>query len=176
MRLVSVNAGKPREVLWRGRRVRSAIWKMPLAGATHITRFGLEGDVQAEPALHGGADKAVYIYPAEHYAYWRPLLGELPWGAFGENFTTEGLSEAEVHIGDELAVGSVLLEVTQPRTPCAKLAMRFQRPALVREFRKSARTGFYCAVLREGDVRPGDRIERVRTTGAMPTVDELVRR
>jgi MOSC domain-containing protein YiiM len=154
--------------------MRSAIWKTPLSGAARVGRFGLEGDSQADPAFHGGAEKAIYVYPAEHYAYWRPLLGELGWGAFGENFTTDGLLEAEVRIGDELAIGSVLLEVTQPRTPCVKLAMRFNRPGLVREFMRSARTGFYCAVLRDGEVRAGDRIEWGRRAAAMPTVVELL--
>jgi len=176
MRLVSVNAGTPREVRWRGRRMRSAIWKTPLTGVVRVGRFGLDGDEQADPALHGGHEKAIYVYPSEHYAYWQPLLGELPWGAFGENFTTDGLLEPEVHIGDRLALGSVLLEVTEPRTPCVKLAMRFQRPALVREFVKSARSGFYCAVLREGEVCAGHSIERIHRAAAMPTVHELFTR
>jgi MOSC domain-containing protein YiiM len=176
VKLVSVNAGQPREARWRGRTVRSAIWKAPLPGSVRVHRLNLEGDRQADPALHGGHEKAVYLYPSEHYVYWRPLLGELGWGAFGENFTTEGLLETEAHVGDELRIGSVLLEVTQPRTPCVKLAVRFQRPAIVREFLDSRRTGFYCAVLSEGEVRAGERIAWGRRASAMPTVDQLLSR
>ena len=174
MKVVSVNAGQPREARWRGRAVRSAIWKSPLAGRIRVTRFNLEGDRQADPALHGGLQKAIYVYPSEHYAYWQPLLGELAWGAFGENLTTEGLDEQSVHIGDRLHVGSALLEVTQPRTPCVKLALRFQRPSIVREFARARRSGFYCLVFREGDVAAGDPIAWGERSSAMPTVAALV--
>jgi MOSC domain-containing protein YiiM len=139
-----------------------------------VLRLNLEGDRQADPALHGGHEKAIYVYPSEHYAYWRPLLGELPWGAFGENFTTEGLLETGIHIGDELRIGTVLLEVTQPRTPCVKLAARLNRPAIVREFLESRRTGFYCSVLREGEVKAGDEIAWGERASAMPTVLDLL--
>jgi MOSC domain-containing protein YiiM len=111
-------------VRWRGRVVKSAIWKKPLTGRVCVHRLNLEGDRQADPSLHGGHEKAVYVYPSEHY---------------GENFTTQGLLEDEVRIGDQLCIGSVLLEVTQPRTPCVKLAMRFQRPAIVRRGRGGRR-------------------------------------
>jgi MOSC domain-containing protein YiiM len=175
MRLVSVNAGQPREARWRGRVVRSAIWKNPVAGRVRVGRLNLEGDRQADPALHGGHEKAIYVYPSEHYAYWKPLLGELAWGAFGENLTAEGLLETEVHIGDELRIGSVVLEVTQPRTPCVKLAMRFQRPGVVREFAHSGRSGFYCSVVQEGDVAAGDAIAWGERAPGMPTVAQLFR-
>ena len=174
MKLVSVNIGQPREARWRGRTVRSAIWKAPVQGAVRAGRLGLDGDAQADPAYHGGHEMAVYLYPAEHYGYWLPILGELPWGAFGENLTVAGLLEHDVHIGDELRVGAALLEVTQPRTPCAKLAMRFQRPAMVREFTQSRRSGFYCAVREEGAVRAGDLIAWGSRARAMPTVAELL--
>jgi MOSC domain-containing protein YiiM len=174
MRLVSVNAGEPREARWRGRTVRSAIWKAPVAGRVRVGRLNLEADRQADPALHGGHEKAIYVYPSEHYAFWRPLLGELAWGAFGENLTTEGLLEAETRIGDELRIGTVVLEVTQPRTPCVKLAMRFQRPALVREFSRARRSGFYCSVLREGELAAGDAIAWGARSKAMPAVSDLL--
>jgi MOSC domain-containing protein YiiM len=175
MRLVSVNAGQPRAARWRGRTVTSAIWKTPLAGRVHVTRFNVEGDRQADPEVHGWHEKAIYVYPSEHYAYWKPVLGELAWGAFGENLTTAGLLEDEVHVGDRLRVGRVVLEITQPRTPCMKLAMRFQRPSIVREFAKSGRTGFYCAVLEEGEIGAGDPIAWTERAPAMPTVAELFR-
>jgi MOSC domain-containing protein YiiM len=160
-------------VRWRGRVVRSAIWKTPLVGRVQVTRFNLEGDRQADPAFHGGAEKAIYVYPSEHYAYWRPRLGDLTWGAFGENFTTGGILEHEVHVGDELRIGSVLLEVTQPRTPCVKLAVCFERPRIVREFQRSGRSGFYCAVREGGEVAAGDTIAWGERAAEMPTIASL---
>lgn len=174
MKVVSVNAGKPREARWRGRIVTSAIWKSPVAGRVPVGKLNLEGDGQADLAVHGGHEKAIYVYPSEHYAYWRALLGHLPWGAFGENLTTEGLVEDEVRIGDRLRVGSALLEVTQPRTPCVKLAMRFQRPAIVREFARSRRSGFYCSVIEEGEVSAGDPIARGERAHDMPSIAALL--
>ena len=175
MRLVSVNAGRPREARWRGRTVRSAIWKTAVPGRVHVRRFNVEGDEQDDLALHGGLEKAVYAYPSEHYAYWAPLLGKLPWGTFGENLTTEGLLEAQVHVGDRLQVGSAQLEVTQPRTPCVKLAVRLQRPSIVREFMESGRSGFYCAVIREGEIAAGDAITWIERAPQMPTIAALFR-
>jgi len=161
MRLVSVNVGLPRDVPWRGRIVRTSIWKSPVAARVHVATLDLDGDQQADLAVHGGAEKAVYAYPAEHYAYWRGELPgtDLPWGAFGENLTTEGMLETEVRIGDRLQVGSAVLVVTQPRMPCFKLGIRLGRADVVKRFLRSGRTGFYLAVLSEGDVAPGDRVE-----------------
>jgi MOSC domain-containing protein YiiM len=173
MKVVSVNAGRVREARWRARTMRSAIWKAPLAGRVQVRKFHLEGDEQADPSLHGGLEKAIYVYPAEHYAYWRTLLGELPWGAFGENLTTEGLVETDVHVGDRVQIGSALLEVTQPRTPCVKLAVRFQRPSMVREFKQSGRSGFYCAVVRHGEVAAGDAIAWAERAAGMPSIAAL---
>lgn len=162
-RLVSVQVGRPREVHWRGKLVRTAIWKDPVAGPVRVSPLSLEGDGQADLEVHGGAEKAVYAYPSEHYAPWRRELGlaELAWGSFGENLTTQGLAEAELGIGDRLRVGSAELCVTQPRVPCFKLGVRFARPELVRLFLASGRSGFYLAVAREGTLRAGDAIEIV---------------
>jgi MOSC domain-containing protein YiiM len=161
MKLVSVNVGLPRDVDWRGRRVRTSIWKEPTAGRIRVDRLNLEGDRQSDLSVHGGPDKAVYAYPSEHYRYWRKELPgmDLSWGAFGENFTTAGLLEADVKIGDRLGVGSAEFVVTQPRMPCYKLAVRFGRDDMVKRFLASGRSGFYLAVLREGDVGTGDAIE-----------------
>jgi len=156
-----VNVGLPREVDWHGRRVRTSIWKAPRPGRVRVERLDLEGDRQADLSVHGGPDKAVYAYPSEHYAYWRKDLPgtDLPWGAFGENLTTAGLLESEVRIGDRLRVGSADFVVTQPRMPCYKLAVRFGRDDMVKRFLASGRSGFYLAVLREGEVGAGDPIE-----------------
>jgi len=160
MELVSVNVGLPREVEWHGRKVRTSIWKSPQPGRVRVERLDLEGDRQSDLSVHGGPEKAVYAYPSEHYAYWRKELAteDLPWGAFGENFTTAGLLEREVKIGDRLRIGSAEFVVTQPRMPCYKLAVRFGRDDMVRRFLASGRSGFYLAVLSEGEVGQGDAI------------------
>ena len=161
MKLVSVNVGLPREVDWHGRGVRTSIWKTPVEDRVRVNRLNLEGDRQSDLSVHGGAEKAVYAYPSEHYEYWgRELPGtDFPWGAFGENFTTEGLLEGDVRIGDRLRVGSAEFLVTQPRMPCYKLGVRFGRDDMVRRFLRSGRTGFYLAVSREGEVVRGDPVE-----------------
>src|SRR5947208_5740897 len=125
MKLVAVSVGGPRPVEWRGRSVQTSIFKTPVSHRVHVARDNVEGDQQSDLSVHGGPDKAVYAYPAEHYAFWRRELpdAELPWGAFGENLTTEGLLEDDVWIGDRYPIGSVELTVTQPRTPCYKLAI-----------------------------------------------------
>ena len=161
MKLLSVNVGLPREVEWRGRKVRTSIWKNPKKGRVEVARLNLAGDEQSDLSVHGGADKAVYAYPAEHYAFWRTELPDmdLSWGAFGENLTIEGLIESQAMIGDRILIGSAEFVVTQPRMPCFKLGIRFGREDMVKRFLRSGRTGFYLAVLREGEVGAGDRIE-----------------
>ena len=177
MKVVSIQVGRPREVEWRGKRVRTSIFKDPVAGPVHVHVLNLEGDQQADLSVHGGADKAVYAYPAEHYAYWREQLPgvELPWGAFGENLTTEGLSEDTLCIGDRLSIGSAEFLVTQPRLPCFKLGFRFQRPDMVQLFQRSGRNGFYLSVLREGLISAGEPIGVTATGDPRVTVGEIAR-
>ena len=163
MQLVSVNVGLPREVTWHGRVVRTSIWKDPVEGLVHVSSLNLEGDQQSDLSVHGGAEKAVYAYPSEHYEYWRRELPgtDLAWAAFGENFTTEGLLEPDIRIGDRIRVGSAEFLVTQPRMPCFKLGIRFGRDDMVKRFLRSGRTGFYLAVVREGEVAKGNSLEIV---------------
>jgi MOSC domain-containing protein YiiM len=125
--------------------------------------LNVDGDEQSDLSVHGGADKAVYVYPAEYYSDWSAELpaADLPWGAFGENFTTEGLLEDRVSIGDRLRVGSAEFVVTQPRMPCFKLGIRFGRPDMVKRFHQKQLTGFYLSVVREGQVAAGESIEHV---------------
>jgi MOSC domain-containing protein YiiM len=160
VKLLSVNTGLPREVEWNGESVRTSIFKDPVPGRVRVSKLNLQGDEQADLEVHGGTDKAVYAYPSEHYAFWRKELPGmvLPWGAFGENLTTEGLLEDGLHIGDRFRAGSAEFIVTQPRMPCYKLAIRFNRPDMVKRFMKSGRTGFYLAVLKEGEIGAGDAI------------------
>jgi MOSC domain-containing protein YiiM len=163
VRLVSVNVGLPREVTWKGRTVTTGIFKAPVDGAVALRRHNLDGDRQADLSVHGGPTKAVYLYPTQHYDYWRDELGddELAWGSFGENFTVDGLDEETVSIGDEFRVGSARLVVTEPRMPCYKLGIRFDRADMVKRFLSSQRTGFYFGVVEEGVVQAGDHLERV---------------
>src|SRR5690349_3355803 len=127
MRILSVNVGMPREVEVDGQTVTTGIFKEPVAGRVAVRRHNLDGDRQADLTVHGGKDKAVYAYPSEHYDFWKQELPEmnLPFGMFGENLTTTGLFEKEVHIGDTFKVGTAILQVTQPRLPCYKLAIKF---------------------------------------------------
>jgi MOSC domain-containing protein YiiM len=175
MKLISVNVGLPREVTWRGNVVRTSIWKSPVEGRIRVSKLNLDGDQQSDTSVHGGVDKAVYAYPSEHYFYWRGELQgvDLPWGAFGENLTTEGLLEREILVGDRLRVGSAEFTVTQPRMPCFKLGIRFDSPGMVKRFLQSKRSGFYLAVLREGEVGAGDRIERARSQEGGLTIADI---
>lgn len=161
MRVVSVNVGMPREIAWKGMAVETGIFKEPVAGAVKIGKLNLEGDKQADLTVHGGAEKAVYAYPAEHYGYWRLELPsvEFHWGKFGENLTTEGMDESNVNIGDVVRAGSALLVVTQPRLPCYKLTIRFERDDMIKRFLVSGRTGFYFSVKEPGELSAGAAID-----------------
>ena len=161
--------------LIKGRMIRSGILKAPVGGPVRVSALNIEGDQQADLAVHGGPSKAVYVYPSEHYAFWRTELPELefPCGSFGENLSTEGLLEKDLNIGDR--VGAVELVVTEPRLPCYKLGVKFNRDDIVKRFLKSRRTGFYCAVLREGDLGAGDTIHLLSRDPAGVTVADITR-
>ena len=176
-KIVSLNIGLPRRVVFKGQVVTTGIFKEPTEGHVMLRRLNLDGDKQADLTVHGGVDKAVYSYAAEHYDYWRGELPSmnLPWGMFGENFTTEGLLEDNVNIGDTLQVGSAKLMVTQPRMPCYKLGVRFGRMDIVRRFMASGRPGIYCKVLEEGEVVKGDEINIIRKDKNDVTVIDIVR-
>jgi len=163
LRVVSVNVGLPREVVWKGRTVTTGIFKQPVEGRIAVRAMNLDGDGQADLSVHGGASKALYGYPAEHYDFWRRELPEmeLTWGMFGENLSTEGLFEDEVAIGDRFRIGTTELTVTGPRMPCYKLGLRFGRDDIIKRFLASGRTGFYFAVALEGEIGAGDPIERI---------------
>ena len=178
MKVISVNCGLPRQVVWHGRNVSTAIYKEPVKGRIVLRKLNLDGDRQADLSVHGGAYKAVYCYPAVHYDYWKAELPgrELPIGIFGENFTIDGLLEESVHVGDRFSVGSAEVVATQPRLPCYKLGVRFESDDMVKRFLASRRTGFYLAVTREGDVGAGDRmtmIGRDRNSVPVPWITRL---
>ncbi len=176
MRVVSLNVGIPREVLWKGRTVLTGIFKSPVEGHLSVRRLNFDGDRQADLSVHGGPDKAVYAYPSEHYETWTKGLGRaLTPGNFGENLTTEGLLEDEVYIGDEFRVGTARLVVTQPRLPCYKLGIRFDDPGMVKSFLHAGKPGIYFAVREEGEVGPGDPIERVAVDASRISVAQMFR-
>jgi MOSC domain-containing protein YiiM len=175
MRVVSVNVGMPRTRIWQGRYVSTAIFKEPVEGRVPLRLHNLDGDAQADLTAHGGRDKAVYAYPSEHYDFWREELPgrDLPPGVFGENLTTEGLLENEIHVGDEFRVGSARLVVTQPRQPCFKLGLRFNDPMMVKRFQLAWRPGIYFAISGEGEVGAGDPIELLAEDETRMTLLEL---
>jgi MOSC domain-containing protein YiiM len=176
--VVSINVGTPRTIETRNGPVSTAIFKEPVTGRIAIHGHNLEGDRQADPRVHGGPYKAVYAYPSEHYAYWAEQLGGFEtqkFGLFGENLTTAGLDEDEIRIGDQFRIGSALLQVTQPRMPCYKLALRWERTDMVKRFWRSGRPGFYLSVVEEGSVGAGDAIELVKPGPEQVTVGDVVR-
>jgi MOSC domain-containing protein YiiM len=175
-RLLSVNVGLPRTVEFHGHTVRTGIFKEPVAFRVHVGKLGLDGDGQADLTVHGGPDKAVYAYDLSGYAHWRRALArDLPLGQFGENLTVEGLPETEVRIGDAYRIGTALFQVSQPRSPCFKLAMKMEMPDFPRRFLAAGRTGFYFSVLEEGEVGAGDTITRVSREPGEITVLEATR-
>ena len=177
MNIVSLNVGLSRDVLWHGRTVTTGIFKEPVKGRVRLRTLNLDGDRQADLTVHGGTHKAVYCYPLEHYDYWKKELPgrDLPFAIFGENFTTEGLLENSIHLGNRFSVGSAEVVVTQPRLPCYKLGVRFGSDDMVKRFLASSRTGFYFAVTREGEVGAGDEINLLaRDPNAVP-VPEITR-
>lgn len=177
MKLLSVNCGLPREVLWHGTKVTTSIYKQPVEGRVALRMLNLDGDRQSDLSVHGGKYKAVYFYSIEHYGYWKSELPEtdLPFGAFGENFTVEGFLEDEVYVGDRISVGSAELVVTQPRLPCYKLGIRFDSDEMVKRFLASGRTGFYTAVVREGEVGAEDELTVVHHDPDSVPVSEITR-
>jgi MOSC domain-containing protein YiiM len=177
MKLISVNVGLPRIVRSNGEPLSTGIFKEPVAGRVVLRTLNLDGDRQADLSVHGGPSKAVYVYPSEHYDYWKRELPEmeLPWGMFGENFTTTGLFESELNIGDKFRVGSAVVMVTEPRMPCYKLGIKFGRPDIVKRFLASERTGFYFAVLQESEVGVGDPIELIEGNKHSVQVNDITR-
>jgi MOSC domain-containing protein YiiM len=175
--LISVQVGVPRTVLLDGEEISTGIFKMPVQKRIHMRALNLDGDRQADLSVHGGRDKAVYVYPSEHYPFWKKKLPgtALPWGSFGENLTTRGLLESDVHIGDRFTIGDAEVVVTQPRLPCFKLNLKFDREDMVKRFLASGRTGFYLRVLREGEIGAGDEIVRVHQDENRVSVSDILK-
>jgi len=177
MKLISLHVALPRIVEYKGDPVATGIFKEPVQGPVMLRTLNLDGDRQADLSVHGGMSKAVYAYPAEHYEFWKKELPgmELPSGMFGENFTTEGLTEETVNVGDRFRIGEAELMVTEPRLPCYKLGIKFGRPDIIRKFLQSRRTGFYFAVLKEGNVTAGDAIELLSRDASNIAISDITR-
>jgi MOSC domain-containing protein YiiM len=174
--VVSVNVGTPRAVETPSGVVMTSIFKSPIAGRVAVRGINIAGDRQADLTVHGGPYKAVYCYPEEHYSFWQDQLPDVEFtpGMFGENLTTHGLTEADVHIGERFGIGSAVLQVTQPRMPCFKLALRFQRSDIIKRFWKSGRSGIYFSIFQEGELAAGDTIQRLDKPASAVTIADVV--
>jgi MOSC domain-containing protein YiiM len=177
MKLISVNCGLPKEVLWHGQVVTTSIYKEPVESRIALRTLNLDGDRQSDLTVHGGKDKAVYCYQLSHYDYWKAEMRDRPLlpGAFGENFTIDGPGDDSIHIGDRFAIGSAEVLVTQPRLPCYKLGIRFESDEMIKRFLESGRTGFYLAVTREGEVGAGDEIRTLSLDPHSVSVSDITR-
>ncbi|QJX45534.1 MOSC domain-containing protein [Hymenobacter taeanensis] len=175
MQLLSLNIGLPQEYSWKGKPVRTSIFKQPTTEPVYVHTEHLAGDGQADLRVHGGPNKAVYSYPQEHYAFWQNHLGgeELAAGAFGENLTTTGLLEDQVRVGDCYQIGTAVLMAVQPRQPCFKLGLRFQNDQMIRDFEQAGRSGIYFQVQKEGTVQAGDTITLVQQSPYAVTIQDL---
>ena len=174
--VISIQVGRPLQVSRRRRIFRTAIQKSPVSGPVTVQRLNLAGDEQADLSVHGGPDKAVYLFPSEHYDFWSSRLDryDLPWGSFGENLTTVGIDDRELAVGDQLQIGSAVFEIRQPRTPCYKLAFQFDRPDIINAFARSGRMGVYLSVLREGVIQAGEEIFLHPTNSPRITIAQLL--
>ncbi len=174
-RLISVNVGLPVDITWQGRTVRTAVWKRPVRGPRLVRRLNIDGDGQGDLAGHGGEQRAVFVYQLDSYGYWQRELGrdDFEYGQFGENFTVEGLADAEVCIGDRYRIGDAEFEVTQPRVTCYRVGLRMNEPRMPALLVSHHRPGFYLRVLREGKVHAGDEIIKLASGPEALTVAEV---
>jgi len=174
--VTSVNVGQVREVSWRGRRIRTGIWKTPIDGASVMVRgVNLDGDDQADRRVHGGPDKAVYAYAEEDYVFWKETEGvDVTPGLFGENLTVRGLELRDAVVGERWRVGAAVLEVAQPRLPCYKLGIRMGDDEFPQRFEEVGRMGAYLRIINEGVVAPGDAIEVISRPEHGVTLREMI--
>jgi MOSC domain-containing protein YiiM len=174
--LLAVFAGKPQTVTIDGRDVATAIYKLPVTGAVMVRTLNIDGDAQGDLTVHGGVDKAVYCYPAEHYDTWSAeLKHSLDRGTFGENLTVSGFLEDMIHIDDIIEVGHAILQVSQPRYPCFKLGHKMGDARFIRRFQQNELSGFYCRVLQEGMIEAGDTMRITERNESLPTIADIVR-
>ena len=175
MKVISVNISQIKTVKWKGRLIRTGIFKEPFEGPLEVKGVNIVGDDQADRTVHGGLNKAIYSYPSEHYPYWKELYPEkdVPFGMFGENLTTVGMVEKEVNIGDTFQIGSVELIAVQPRTPCYKLGIKFADPLVLKSFIKAPYCGIYFKIKKEGSLKAGDNITLIHKDANNITVEDI---
>ncbi len=163
MNVTSVNIGENQTIQWKGREVQTGIFKYPVENDIHLTQFEVKGDHVVDKKVHGGIDKACYLYSRDHYDYWKRLYPDLEWnwGMFGENITVEGLNEKDVCIGDVFEIGEAHVQVSQPRQPCFKLGIRFGNQKILKDFIASGFSGVYVRVIKEGKVKKGDSMKLI---------------
>jgi MOSC domain-containing protein YiiM len=176
MKIISVNVGRPKEFNWMGKTVRTSIFKNPVTGQRRVSFLNIEGDEQSDLNVHGGINKAVYAYDVLHYDHWKNILPRKDWqyGMFGENLTTVGLFDNEVKIGDVYQIGTVKLQVIQPRFPCFKLNIRFALPDMIERFMQEKRNGIYFKVVEEGTVQSNDEITLIEPSSFDVTIADYV--
>ncbi|MDA7025199.1 MOSC domain-containing protein [Bacillus sp. CLL-7-23] len=172
MKIISINIGKPITIDVNGKEIQTGIYKMQIKKPIYLGKLNFQGDGQADLVHHGGVDKAVCVYPFEHYQYWENELNrKLEYGAFGENLTVTGMLETNIHIGDIFQIGEAIVQVTQPRQPCFKLAKRYDLKDFPIRMQNNGYTGFYFRVLEEGWVTPGSNINRLETNAKQVTIE-----
>jgi len=176
MKLLSVNTGQPREFIYQGKPVTTAIFKQPVNGSRNVSFTGMDGDLQSDTVHHGGALKAVYAYDVAYYDQWKKILRRTDSGyvLFGENLTTRGLTDVIVMIGDIYEVGSVHIKAIQPRFPCIKLNIRFEMDDMLQRFVQQGKHGIYFSVVKEGSVQPGDSIRLIKRSAHPVSIQQLV--
>ena len=174
-KILSVCVSMAKPVAYKNREVMTGIFKKPVEGKIALRKLNLDGDEQADLTVHGGPDKALYIYASEHYPFWKNEMPErnFAWGEFGENLTTTGLLETEVCIGDEFRMGTAVVRVSQPRLPCYKLGIRFGTTDIIKRFMRSRKSGIYFSVVEEGELAKGDDITFLRSDEHRITVHEV---
>lgn len=175
MKIISTNIGRMREVNWNGRTITTGIYKESVHEPLYLSESGVRRDHVADLKVHGGSDKACYLYAADHYPYWKEKYPDLEWhwGMFGENLTVEGLDEGKVMIGDVYRVGEALVQVSQPRIPCFKLGIRMQNVRVVKQFLESHYPGVYLRVVEEGYVKTGDAMELTQSADQKISVRDV---
>ena len=176
MHIDAISVGRPKEVEYEGKTMRTSIFKTPVEGPQKVTFTNIEGDEQANLKVHGGPTRPICVYASEYYAYWEEVMGveKLPWGFFGENLNiTGGVFEEKINVGDRFEVGTVILEALQPRFPCNKLGMKMGDKKYIKEVLDTGKTGFYVGVVQEGIISPGDEVKRTFINSDTITIDDI---
>ena len=175
MKIISTNIGLPQTITWKEKTVQTGIFKKPVNKPIFLSKLGVDEDAVMNKKVHGGIDKSCYLYPTDHYAFWKQKYPDLDWnwGIFGENLSVAGLAENKMHIGDVLEIGESIVKITQPRIPCYKLGVRFGHQEIIKQFLEASRSGIYVKVLKEGFVQAGDQVYLLERQSNNLTVSQI---